>query len=103
MTDCELNGWTSYTNTVEVVTFTNCKFGKSASGYAYLVPYSKTIVKDCTFSADFLVSPSGSATFTIEFINCKYEDGSAITSSIMDTVDVNNNVTWIIDGVTYNY
>ena len=103
VTDCELNGWTSYTNTVEVVTFTNCKFGKSASGYAYLVPYSKTIVKDCTFSADFLVSPSGSATFTIEFINCKYEDGSAITSSIMDTVDVNNNVTWIIDGVTYNY
>ena len=103
VTDCELNGWTSYTNTVEVVTFTNCKFGKSGSGYAYLVPYSKTIIKDCTFSADFLVSPSGSATFTIEFINCKYEDGSAITSSIMDTVDVNNNVTWIIDGVTYNY
>lgn len=103
VTDCELNGWTSYTNTVEVVTFTNCKFGKSASGYAYLVPYSKTIVKDCTFSADFLVSPSGSATFTIEFINCKYEDGSAITSSIMDTEPNNSNVTWIIDGVTYNY
>ena len=103
VTDSELKGWTSYTDDLELVSFTNCKFGKSASGYAYLVPYSKTIVKDCTFSADFLVSPSGSATFTIEFINCKYEDGSAITSSIMDTVDVNNNVTWIIDGVTYNY
>ena len=103
VTDSELKGWTSYTDELELVSFTNCKFGKSASGYAYLVPYSKTIVKDCTFSADFLVSPSGSATFTIEFINCKYEDGSAITSSIMDTVDVNNNVTWIIDGVTYNY
>ena len=103
VTDSELKGWTSYTDELELVSFTNCKFGKSAGGYAYLVPYSKTIVKDCTFSADFLVSPSGSATFTIEFINCKYEDGSAITSSIMDTVDVNNNVTWIIDGVTYNY
>ena len=103
VTDSELKGWTSYTDELELVSFTNCKFGKSASGYAYLVPYSKTIVKDCTFSADFLVSPSGSATFTIEFINCKYEDGSAITSSIMDTVDVNNNVTWIIGGVTYNY
>ena len=102
-TDSELKGWTSYTDELELVSFTNCKFGKSTSGYAYLVPYSKTIIKDCTFSADFLVSPSGSATFTIEFINCKYEDGSAITSSIMDTVDVNNNVTWIIDGVTYNY
>ena len=103
VTDSELKGWTSYTDELELVSFTNCKFGKSTSGYAYLVPYSKTIIKDCTFSADFLVSPSGSATFTIEFINCKYEDGSAITSSIMDTVDVNNNVTWIIDGVTYNY
>ena len=103
VTDSELKGWTSYTDELELVSFTNCKFGKSTSGYAYLVPYSKTIIKDCTFSADFLISPSGSATFTIEFINCKYEDGSAITSSIMDTVDVNNNVTWIIDGVTYNY
>ena len=103
VTDSELKGWTSYTDELELVSFTNCKFGKSTSGYAYLVPYSKTIIKDCTFSADFLVSPSGSATFTIEFINCKYEDGSAITSGIMDTVDVNNNVTWIIDGVTYNY
>ena len=103
VTDSELKGWTSYTDELELVSFTNCKFGKSASGYAYLVPYSKTIVKDCTFSADFLVSPSGSATFTIEFINCKYEDGSAITSSIMDTEPNNNNVTWIIDGVTYNY
>lgn len=103
VTDSELKGWTSYTDELELVSFTNCKFGKSTSGYAYLVPYSKTIIKDCTFSADFLVSPSGSATFTIEFINCKYEDGSAITSSIVDTVDVNNNVTWIIDGVTYNY
>ena len=103
VTGSELKGWTSYTDELELVSFTNCKFGKSTSGYAYLVPYSKTIIKDCTFSADFLVSPSGSATFTIEFINCKYEDGSAITSSIMDTVDVNNNVTWIIDGVTYNY
>lgn len=105
VTDSELKGWTSYTDELELVSFTNCKFGKSTSGYgyAYLVPYSKTIIKDCTFSADFLVSPSGSATFTIEFINCKYEDGSAITSRIMDTVDVNNNVTWIIDGVTYNY
>ena len=103
VTDSELKGWTSYTDELELVSFTNCKFGKSASGYAYLVPYSKTIVKDCTFSADFLVSSSGSATFTIEFINCKYEDGSAITSSIMDTEPNNNNVTWIIDGVTYNY
>ena len=103
VTDSELKGWTSYTNTLELVSFTNCKFGKSTSGYAYLVPYSKTVVKDCTFSADFLVSPSGAAAFTVEFINCKYEDGTAITSSIMDSDADNHNAICIIDGVTYNY
>ena len=96
-------GWTSYTSGLELVSFTNCKFGKSTSGYAYLIPYSKTIVKDCTFSADFLVSPSGSAVFTIEFINCKYSDGTAITSAIMDTDADNKNAKVLIDGVTYNY
>ena len=103
VTDSELKGWTSYTNTVELVSFTNCKFGKSTSGYAYIAPHCKTVIKDCTFSSDFLVSPSGSATFTIEFINCKYEDGTAITSAIMETVDVNTNASWIIDGQSFNY
>lgn len=103
VTNSELMGWTSYTDELELVSFTNCKFGKSTSGYAYLIPYSKTIVKDCTFSADFLVSPSGSAVFTIEFINCKYSDGTAITSAIMDTDADNKNAKVLIDGVTYNY
>ena len=103
VTDSELKGWTSYTDELELVSFTNCKFGKSTSGYAYLVPYSKTIVKDCTFSSGFCVSPSGSAVFTIEFINCKYEDGTAITSAIMDTDAGNKNAEVVIDGVTYSY
>ena len=105
VTDSELKGWTSYTNTLEQVSFTNCKFGKSTSGYAYLVPYCKTVVKDCTFSSDFLVSPSDSCseTFTIEFVNCRYEDGTPIDSSIMDTVGVNTNATWTIDGQPYSY
>jgi len=103
VTDSELNGWTSYTNGLELVSFTDCRFGKSTSGYAYLVPYSKTVVKNCTFSADFCVRPRGSDTFTIEFINCKYADGSTVTSAIMYTEPENRNVSWIIDGVTYNY
>ncbi len=103
VTGCELNGWTSYTNTVEAVSFTDCRFGKSSSGYAYLVPYCKTVLKDCVFSSNFLVSPSGSNTFTIEFINCKLEDGSPVSSAIMDTEPNNNKPTWIIDGVSYNY
>lgn len=103
VTGSELKGWTSYTNTVEAVSFTDCRFGKSSSGYAYLVPYCKTVLKDCVFSSDFVVSPSGSNTFTIEFINCKLEDGSPVSSAIMDTESDNKNPTWIIDGVSYNF
>ena len=103
VTGCELKGWTSYTSTVEAVSFTDCRFGKSSSGYAYLVPYCKTVLKDCVFSSDFVVSPSGSNTFTIEFINCKLEDGSPVSSAIMDTESDNKNPTWIIDGVSYNF
>ena len=103
MTNSELKGWTSYTSGLELVSFTNCTLGKSTSGYAYLVPYSKTVVKDCTFSADFCVSPSGSDAFTIEFINCKYEDGTPIDSNIMDNDPDNRNAQWIIDGTTYTY
>lgn len=103
VTNSELKGWTSYTSGLELVSFTNCTLGKSTSGYAYLVPYSKTVVKDCTFSADFCVSPSGSDAFTIEFINCKYEDGTPIDSNIMDNDPDNRNAQWIIDGTTYTY
>lgn len=103
VTNSDLKGWTSYTSGLELVSFTNCAFGKSASGYAYLIPYSKTIVKDCTFSFDFCVSPSGSEVFTIEFVNCKYVDGTPVTSAIMDNDADNRKVSWIIDDTTYNY
>ena len=103
VTDCELNGWTSYTNTVEVVTFTNCKFGKSTSGYAFLRPYCKTIITDCTFSSDFQINLNGSSTYTVELINCKYEDGTALGTAFIDADGFNPNATLIIDGQTYNY
>ena len=103
VTDCELNGWTSYTNTVEVVTFTNCKFGKSTSGYAFLRPYCKTIITDCTFSSDFQINLSGSGTYTVELINCKYEDGTALGTAFIDADGFNPNATLIINGQTYRF
>lgn len=103
VTGCELNGWTSYTNTIDAVSFTDCRFGKSSSGYACLRPYCKTVLKGCVFSSDFLVNLGGSSIFTIEFINCKLEDGSPVSSAIMDTESDNKNPTWIIDGVSYNF
>ena len=103
VTDCELNGWTSYTNTVEVVTFTNCKFGKSTSGYAFLRPYCRTIITDCTFSSDFQINLSGSSTYTVELINCKYEDGTALGTAFIDADGFNPNATLIINGQTYRF
>ena len=103
VTNSNLKGWTSYTNTLKEVSFTNCKFGKSTSGFAYLRPYCKTVVKNCTFSSDFKVNPYGEGTYTVEFVNCKYEDGSAITSAIIDADGANENATVVIDGVTISY
>ena len=103
VTNSSLKGWTSY-GARELVSFTNCTFGSdSLYGYGCVVPYGKTTFKDCTFSSDFLVSPSGSGTFTVEFVNCKYADGTPITSAIMDTEEVNTNASWIIDGVSFTY
>ena len=106
VTDCELNGWTSYTSTVEVVTFTNCKFGKSTSGYAFLRPYCKTVVKDCTFSSDFQINlgtDRNVSTYTVELINCRYEDGTALGTAFIDANGFNPNATLIIDGQTYRF
>lgn len=103
VTNCELKGWTSYTGTIEEVTFTNCKFGKSTSGYAYLRPYCKTVIKDCTFSSDFQINLNGTGVYTVELINCKYEDGTALGAGFIETEGFNSNATLIIDGQTYRY
>ena len=47
--DSTLNGWTSYTSGIELVTFDNCKFGLNT--YEYLRPYSNTVLTDCEFTS----------------------------------------------------
>lgn len=101
--DSTLNGWTSYTSGIELVTFDNCKFGLNT--YEYLRPYSNTVLKDCEFtSAGYQLNAGGSGAYTITLTNCT-KNGTAITaenvgSLLLDTDGWNSNVTLIVNGVT---
>ena len=101
--DSTLNGWTSYTSGIELVTFDNCKFGLHT--YEYLRPYSNTVLTDCEFtSADYQLNAGGSDAYTITLNNCT-KNGTAITagnvvSLLLDTDGWNSNVTLIVNGVT---
>ena len=76
--DSTLNGWTSYTSGIELVTFDNCKFGLHT--YEYLRPYSNTVLTDCEFtSADYQLNAGGSDAYTITLNNCT-KNGTAITA-----------------------
>lgn len=98
-----LNGWTSYTDGVELVKFENCKFGKC--NFAYLRPYSNTELINCEFTdAGFKLNADGSAAFTITLNNCT-KNGVAITadnvlSLLVDTDGWNHNATLIVNGTT---
>ena len=101
--DSTLNGWTSYTSGIELVTFDNCKFGLHT--YEYLRPYSNTVLTDCEFtSAGYQLNAGGSDAYTITLNNCT-KNGTAITagnvvSLLLDTEDWNSSVTLIVNGVT---
>ena len=101
--DSTLNGWTSYTSGIELVTFDNCKFGLHT--YEYLRPYSNTVLTDCEFtSASYQLNAGGSDAYTITLNNCT-KKGTAITagnvvSLLLDTDGWNSNVTLIVNGVT---
>lgn len=99
-----LNGWTSYTNGIELVSFDNCKFGQGA-GWAYLRPYSTTEIKNCEFThAEFQLNAGGTSTYTITLTNCT-KNGVAITAENVKTLLValdswNANATLIVNGTT---
>lgn len=98
-----LNGWTSYTSGISLVSFENCKLGLNA--YQYLRPYSETVIKDCEFtSAGYQLNAGGSDTYTITITNCT-KNGTKITaenvqSLLLDMDGWNTNATLIVDGTT---
>lgn len=98
-----LNGWTSYTSGIQLVTFENCKLGLNA--YQYLRPYSETTITDCEFtSAGYQLNAGGSNAYTITITNCT-KNGTKITAEnvvglLLHKEDWNTNATLIVDGTT---
>ena len=96
-----LNGWTSYTNGIKLVSFENCKLGLNT--YDYLRPYSETKITDCEFTSDsYLLNAGGTGTYTITIDNCT-KNGVAITANnvralLLDTEDWNVNATLVVNG-----
>lgn len=72
-----LNGWTSYSGNYKNVEFNNCYFGKGTGDYkyAYMRPYSDTVMTNCIFEEGFSFD-STKATTTL--VNC-YMNGVLIT------------------------
>ena len=67
ISNSKLNGWTSFSNTHEIVVFTNCTFGEG-SGYAFCRPYNKTEFNSCVFEEGYSVDTSKTSELT--FNNC---------------------------------
>ena len=102
ITDSTLNGWTSYTSGIKLVTFDNCKLGLNR--YQYLRHYSETKLVSCDFtSAGYQLNAGGSDAYTITLTNCT-KNGAAITAEnvkdMLDLDDWNKNATLIVNGVT---
>ena len=103
ITDSTLNGWTSYTSGIKLVTFENCKLGLNA--YQYLRPYSETKLVNCDFtSGGYQLNAGGSDAYTITLTNCT-KNGTPITAEnvktlLLDTDDWNRNAILIVNGVS---
>ena len=103
ITDSTLNGWTSYTSGIKLVTFERCKLGLNA--YRYLRPYSETKLVNCEFTSDgYQLNAGGSDEYTITLTNCT-KNGTPITADnvkalLLDTEDWNTNAILIVNGVS---
>ena len=102
-----LNGWTSYSGCMSLVSFEKCNLGKS-NGYAYLVAYADTTFTDCTFNDGYQIATGDVSGKTITITNCKLADGTVITAENFAEKlgDVDNdmkNNTVIVNGVTVSW
>ena len=102
-----LNGWTSYSGCMSLVSFEKCNLGKS-NNYAYLVAYADTTFTDCTFNDGYQIAAGNVSGKTITITNCKLADGTVITAENFAEKlgDVDNdmkNNTVIVNGVTVSW
>ncbi len=98
-----LKGWTSYTNSVESATFTNCTFEVNPNSYGYncVRAYTNTTFVNCDFGDEFWFG-AANKTVTVTFENCRYK-GTLITadnvSAVLEPTD-NANTTVVVKSAT---
>ena len=80
ITNCNMNGWTSFSDTHTEVVFTNCSFAKG-SGYQFARPYNATQFVNCSFAENFTMDPRAAVTFE----NCTL-NGVALTADNLATL-----------------
>ena len=96
--DSKLKGWTSYTNSVESATFTNCTFEVNPNSYGYncVRAYTNTTFINCDFGDGFWFGAADNAV-TVTFENCRF-NGAAITASNVNDIldDTDNALTTVV-------
>ncbi len=87
LTNCTLNGWTSYSNMFRTVIFTDCTFGQGTGSYTYAFcrPYGVTEFVNCDFEAGYEIDPRAA----VSFENCTI-DGQPLTDANLDTLVISN-------------
>ena len=93
-TNSILNGWCSWGK--GTVSFEDCEFGESTSGYAYCRPYQNIVFTDCNFCEGYNVD-FGAAGVEIDMNGCKL-NGQPMSIKILDLFDLSNAGVLRIDG-----
>lgn len=84
ITNCKVNGWTSFSDTHEEVVFTDCSFAKG-SGYQFARPYNVAQFVNCSFAEGFEMEPVAAVTFK----NCTI-NGAPLTAENLATLVTSN-------------
>ncbi len=80
LTNCTLNGWTSFSDAHKEVVFTNCSFGEGC-GYAFCRPYNVAEFVNCDFAEGYELEALANVTFE----NCRL-NGEALTEANIATL-----------------
>lgn len=97
--NCELSGWTSFSQKHKIVSFENCTF--TDKSYRFCRPYNDAIFKNCNFAYNYnLDTAQKLGEITITFENCLYNGEPVSVNSGSELADDNNSDT---DPFLYSY
>ena len=87
-----LMGWTSYTDSMESATFTDCTFevNKNSYGYNCVRGYTETTFVNCDFGDEFWFGAANTAV-TVTFENCRYKGTLITTENVNEILEPDDN------------